>query len=238
MAAITELASGVGHEINNPLAIIVMRIEMLMDRLRTSEDGGKSDKGVLDQLQSVLNNADRIARIVRSLRMMSASGKHETSRLTPIETIVTSALELVSERMKRHGVAVKSEIQTGLIADCRASEIGQAILGLLQNSLDAVGNTRGAWIELRVQQEEGMIVLSVTDSGSGLPESIRERLMQPFFTTKAEGASKGLGLAVSKGILEAHGGSLRYDPASTNTRFVITLPLAATADSVSHKRAS
>jgi signal transduction histidine kinase len=84
------------------------------------------------------------------------------------------------------------------------------------------------WVELQVKNAGKDVEISVTDSGMGIPEKIRDKLGQPFFTTKVVGHGTGLGLSISKGIVEAHGGRLNLDPECGHTRFVVTLPKAVT----------
>ena len=117
-----------------------------------------------------------------------------------------------------------SEIRKGLVIECRPSQISQALLNLLNNSFDAVANLSHAWVRLDVVERDGSVELSVTDSGKGIAPELREKILQPFFTTKELGQGVGLGLSISNGLIESHRGMLRMDTRSSNTRFVVTLP--------------
>lgn len=99
-----------------------------------------------------------------------------------------------------------------------------ALLNLLNNSFDAVQSLSEKWVSISVVQHANRVEIRVEDSGRGIPADIAEKMMQPFFTTKKTGQSMGLSLAVSFGIIEAHGGHLRFDGEKTNTNFVILLP--------------
>ena len=96
----------------------------------------------------------------------------------------------------------------------------------MNNSFDAVLDLPEKWIDITVTAKESKVEISVTDSGSGIPEQVAKKLMQPFFTTKEIGKGSGLGLSTSAGILKSHQGTIAYDPNSKNTRFVIQLPMA------------
>ncbi len=97
-------------------------------------------------------------------------------------------------------------------------------MNLLNNSYDAVIAKAERWIQISADQQGEGVRIFVVDSGVGIPVEIRDRIMQPFFTTKEVGRGTGLGLSISSGILEAHGGRLELDSSSPNTKFVMVLP--------------
>jgi signal transduction histidine kinase len=109
-------------------------------------------------------------------------------------------------------------------------QIAQVLLNLIRNSCDAIERGAEKWIRIAVTRLPDSIEISVSDSGRGIPENVREKIFQPFFTTKEVGRGTGLGLSVSKGIVEAHGGTITLDTKSTHTRFVVTLPLRGEQD--------
>jgi C4-dicarboxylate-specific signal transduction histidine kinase len=97
-------------------------------------------------------------------------------------------------------------------------------LNLLNNSFDATQSLTDRWIKVKAWEEPNQISISVTDSGHGIPEGIREKILEPFFTTKEVGKGTGLGLSISLGIIKSHGGTLEIDGNAENTRFLIHLP--------------
>lgn len=107
---------------------------------------------------------------------------------------------------------------------CRPVEISQVVLNLIGNAYDAIGAHCGAWIRLEISREGNWTCLSVTDSGPGIPEELRQSIMQPFFTTKRGVQGMGLGLSLAKRIIEGHGGTLIVDSECPHTRFVAQLP--------------
>jgi signal transduction histidine kinase len=98
-------------------------------------------------------------------------------------------------------------------------------MNLLNNAYDAVQSGTHSWIEIAATTENNILKISITDSGSGISQSIQDKIMMPFFTTKEVGKGTGLGLSISQGIIEEHGGKLYFDPSSKNTRFTIELPI-------------
>ncbi len=97
-------------------------------------------------------------------------------------------------------------------------------MNLLNNACDAVEHLSSRWIELKVVSLEHSVVIEVIDSGTGIPQEIQEKMMRIFFTSKPVGKGTGLGLSISRAIIEDHGGTLKYVPTPTNTRFVIEFP--------------
>jgi signal transduction histidine kinase len=108
--------------------------------------------------------------------------------------------------------------------ECRPTQITQVLLNLLNNARDAAEESEERWVQLDVTELADWIRISVTDSGKGIPVEIREKIMSPFFTTKAVGKGTGLGLSITKSIVDSHRGTLILDEESVQTRFVIELP--------------
>jgi len=118
-----------------------------------------------------------------------------------------------------------SLIDPDLRVTCREVQIAQAILNLLQNAFDAVVENRGdKWIEIRVGAAGNSVVVSVRDSGPGVPSNIKDRIMEPFFTTKPIGKGMGLGLSLAQSIAKQHGGELTFGELEGHTCFSLALP--------------
>lgn len=108
--------------------------------------------------------------------------------------------------------------------NCRGVQISQVLLNLLNNAFDAIELLPEKWIKLDAMKMEDTIVIHVTDSGHGIPEEEREKIFQPFYTTKPIGKGTGLGLSLSRKIVQDHKGTLTLDTNSAHTRFVIKIP--------------
>jgi C4-dicarboxylate-specific signal transduction histidine kinase len=168
----------------------------------------------------------RASKIILGLKRFSRDGSHDPMAMIPVSEIVSDATSLCAQRFASHGVTLTvCEIPLSLRVECRGVEISQVLLNLLNNAYDAIHSLKEKWIKIEVvESEHEMVNIMVTDSGGGLSPEVQQKLMQPFFTTKAIGKGTGLGLSISKGILEAHHGRLVYDNKCPNTRFVIELP--------------
>jgi C4-dicarboxylate-specific signal transduction histidine kinase len=181
---------------------------------------------VTESLLRIGNTVKRIGKIVKGLRSFSRSGENDPFVSTAVEQIVSDTLELCKERFRSQGIALKIGPIPDKTIECRAVQVSQVLLNLLNNALDAAKKAEESWVELAVKEEGEGIVFAVTDSGRGIPPEIAARMMDPFFTTKDVGEGTGLGLSIAKGIVEDHGGSLEYDSGSANTRFRFRIPFA------------
>jgi C4-dicarboxylate-specific signal transduction histidine kinase len=222
-AALGEMASGIAHEINNPLAVILGLTAQLRERLTQMEE----DSFVSGGLNTIDKMSKRIASIIKGLRTFSRQTDHDPMVSADLVSIVHETIAICDAGIRASGVKLKIDIPAdGLFVRCRPSEISQVVLNLINNAKDAVSQSRKRSISLSLKREEAWAYLIVDDSGPGVPTDIRERIFQPFFTTKDVGAGTGLGLSISKGIVEAHGGKLYLD-SPKGARFVVKLPTEA-----------
>ncbi len=224
MALLGEMAGGIAHEINNPLAVISGHADHIRMRLET---GRIDPTQVLYSAEKIKAMVGRIGKIVRGLRTFARSDDSDPKTLTSIRSIIEDTLELCSEKLKHSRIELRvAPVPEDLAIECSPTQISQVLLNLISNAKDAVEPLEEKWIELSVSEAGGSVRICVTDSGFGIPKEIRERILFPFFTTKPVGKGTGLGLSISKGICESHQGSLSIDPESERTRFIVSLPVA------------
>ncbi|MFL5815488.1 MAG: ATP-binding protein [Bdellovibrionia bacterium] len=222
MAALGEMAGGVAHEINNPLAIICGSTEFIQSMIARKD----VDQAKLGQLvDRIHHTAFRIVKIVKALRFFARDGSNAPFERESFQAIINDTLEFCQEKFRSHSVNLQlAPISPELKIDCQAVQISQVLLNLLQNAFDAVQGLETRWIRLEVFEAESEIRIVVTDSGTGIPAELRSKIMLPFFTTKDVGKGTGLGLSISQGIITHHRGSLSVDDTSENTCFVVRLP--------------
>lgn len=222
MSALGAMAGGIAHEINNPLMIIHAAATDLYD---LAEEGRATRAEVLTYSGKISQYSERISRIVRSMLHLARDGGGDPLEPVALREIVDEALDLCRQRFVDNDVAlmVASDGLDNLVS-CRAGQIGQVVINLLQNALDAVMLQQGPrWVRLEVERLEGRVVLSVTDSGTGLPPEVAARIMEPFFTTKPVGHGTGLGLSISRQIAIDHGGTLTAGLRGGHTCFALSL---------------
>lgn len=223
LVSLGEMAGGIAHEINSPLAIIQMRAEQLADMV--TEDSSTLDRKSITEASKVISSTiNRISKIIRGLLNFARDCGSDPYKPASVKTLIEETLALCHERLKAHGVELRLvQAEDSLTVECRPGQILQVLINLLNNACDALKSQDKKWIRIDVCNIDKFVEISVEDSGSGIPEALREKIMQPFFTTKPIGEGTGLGLSISKGILENHQGTLSLDTLSPNTRFVIRL---------------
>ncbi len=223
MASLGEMAGGIAHEINNPLAIIQAQSNQLF---RHYQGGNVSAEKLGQGLKTIEETTARIAKIVHGLRSFSRDATGDPFTLHQVEDIVTDTLALCQSRYSKLGVSLKVVPFENTQFYCRPAQIEQILINLLGNALDAVEHLPQKWIELQVQTTETFILFRVTDSGAGIPDQVITNMMNPFFTTKPIGKGTGLGLSLSKGIAADHGGSIQYELYNGHTSFVLRISRA------------
>lgn len=223
MASLGEMAGGMAHEINTPLGAITLSASQLKDLGPRSPEKDEIAKEIV---QDILDSAERISRIVRGLKNFSRDGtKGGEYVFCDLVTVLHESTALCEMQLKNKGI--KLEIGTcpkALDIQCNPSQMAQVFVNLINNARDAVENLPEKWIRISLEDEVDTMKLRVTDSGKGIPEEIRNKLFQPFFTTKKIGKGTGLGLSIIHGIVKHHKGAISVDAENANTSFVVSIP--------------
>ncbi len=221
MAAFGSLLAGVAHELNNPLSIVIGNALLLAEEMEGT--------ALAERAQRVQTAADRCGRIVRSFLAMARQRQAEM-RPAALQELVDASLSLLAYSMRTSGVTVEQAIAADLPSlKCDPDQMVQVLANLLTNARQSLEERpQPRRVVLSARAEGGWALIEVADNGPGIPDAVRSRVFDPFFTTKPVGSGTGIGLAVSRGIVEAHGGSLTLAPAAgEGARFIMHLPLAA-----------
>jgi PAS domain S-box-containing protein len=223
LSALGMMAGGLAHEINNPLGIIHAYASNLLEM---AQDGDISIPVLKSSSEHIKETAERIGSIIKSLRHIAREGEGDPILPASLRDLIERVLELSRERFRMHSVElICPPIDPQLQVPCREVQIAQVVMNLLQNAFDAVLESPGKkWVAVNVSIQDGSVVISVTDSGPGVPPNIRARIMEPFFTTKPVGKGTGLGLSLSRSIAAGHGGDLTLGQQDGHTCFSLTLP--------------
>jgi two-component system, NtrC family, sensor kinase len=222
MASIGLLAAGVAHEVNTPLAGISSYTQML----RGQVEPGDPRAGLLEKIEK---QTFRAAKIINNLLNFSRSGRGD---LEPVDVnhVILDVLSLVEHQLRTARIKVRKELAADL-PPVRGNEnrLQQVFFNLVLNARDAM--PRGGWLTLATHAEDGEVVAEVKDTGVGIKREDIKRIYDPFFTTKGIGRGTGLGLSVSYGILQEHGGAIFVDSApGQGTTFQVTLPAVSVAE--------
>jgi C4-dicarboxylate-specific signal transduction histidine kinase len=226
--ALSHMAGGLAHEISNPLAIIHARASDL--KALTAMGAALPAPLVQEACESIVNTSDRAIRILKGLRALGREASQDPRDWASIYDIIQQAVEMQVSRYERHEVKLTVEVEENLpLLLCRETQIGQIVTNLLNNAFDSIdqGQSTERWVRLGAKSCEGDICVEVSDSGPGVPEEIRTRLMEPFFTTKKMGLGMGVGLSLSRAIAKDHGGSLDLCSGTEHTCFSLKLPLGS-----------
>ncbi len=222
-----EMATGIAHELNQPLTAILNYSSGSL-RLLQKRGNGDADAELHEAIVNIGNDARRAAGIIKGLREFIKRGEHKLEHFN-LRGCIYSAVELLHPRLVQYGIDVRLNCDNDVI-DIVADrvQIEQVVVNLLVNAADAVGAVDRPVKEIGidvVSNGSGAVAVAVSDNGEGLPAEVIEHLFDPFFTTKSEGM--GMGLSISRSIVEAHGGTIEYlvDEAQRPT-FRFTLPIA------------
>ena len=220
MAALGQMAGGMAHEINNPVGIIAATCALAQEKFQSD---GKIPKLLYPILPPLKRRQRAFPKVVKDLRFFAGRPGDEQYEAVPFARIVEKAAAFCSARFKAHQVSFSVDGgDADLSIECRPYHMTQVLMNLLNNAFDAIQTSEEKrWIRVEVMDLGEKIEVAVTDSGHGISEEIRSKIMQPFFSTKEIGQGMGLGLSVSKGILASHSGDLWLDSGSPNTRFVV-----------------
>jgi PAS domain S-box-containing protein len=219
LAALGSLLAGVAHELNNPLSVVVARAAILEER---------DDPATRETASKIRAAAERCARIVRTFLAMARQQQPERVPVA-ISEVVSAALDITGYALKTSGIEVALDLAEHVppvLAD--ADQLHQVFMNLIINAQQALQDQsppRKLSLTSRFDPSANAIRIAVADNGPGIPEAVRHRIFEPYFTTKPLGAGTGVGLAVCLGIVEAHGGTLTAESGDgLGTVFTIVLP--------------
>lgn len=216
MVSLGEMAGGIAHEINSPLAIISGYSGHI---IRMIERNNFNPENILWYSSKIKDTAFRISKIIKSLRSFSGSSDNEQLVETNLDTLIKEVVEFSQEKLRKENIALILEVDEELQISCRPIQVQQVLLNLLNNSIDAIKGSPKPWIKIVTSEVNERISITVIDSGKGIGPLVQAKLMTPFFTTKDVGEGVGLGLSISKGLMESNNGALVYVDDFPNTAF-------------------
>jgi two-component system NtrC family sensor kinase len=248
MGSLGRLVAGIAHELNNPINFVYGNVDFLAqylrdllalcdlyDRAELPEDTRRLAeahkraveydflrKDVEKLLRSIRAGAERTASIVRDLKTFSHAG---TADFQPADLLagLETTLNLIHPLLKNR-ITVHRDFETLPRIDCQAGHLNQVFMNVLTNAAQAVPGEGHIWITARLRGDR--VVITVKDSGPGIPAAVLPQIFEPFFTTKEVGLGTGLGLAISLGVVRAHGGTIDVEsPPGEGATFRIELPI-------------
>jgi C4-dicarboxylate-specific signal transduction histidine kinase len=205
------------------LAIIHGKAGQLKDLVKS---GVVMPEKLIEIAEKIEVTTMRISKIINSLRSFARDGTNDPFEPVSLQSVASETLELCAKRFQSYNIKlIINKPKKDLVIEARPVEISQVLLNLMNNSYDAVQTLSERWVEINFYESSPETVqISVTDSGAGIDREIREKIFQPFFTTKEIGKGTGLGLSVSKSIIDGHQGTLTVNAECPHTQILITLP--------------
>ncbi|HKO92233.1 MAG TPA: ATP-binding protein, partial [Polyangiaceae bacterium] len=228
MASVGTLAAGIAHEINNPLASVMANLDLAVrDAAELVEDAGYTTE-LMDELNDAREAAERVRRIVKDLKIFSRVDDDARGPVD-VERVLESTLRMAWNEIRHRARLIKDYHKTPLV-EANESRLGQVFLNLLVNAAQAIEEGDADRNEIRVKTQvdaQGNVVVSISDTGSGIPDSLRARLFTPFVTTKPAGVGTGLGLSICHRIVSSLGGQIKVDSEEgKGSEFRVILPQA------------
>ena len=249
LESIGRLAAGVAHEINTPIQYLNDSVYFIRDAMQdllahnaklaaalpvppeADEDIEDLKRELPPALDRVVDGLARIAEIVRSMKEFSHVDQREMSRID-LNRAINSTLVIARSEYK-YIAELKTDFQDLPLVTCHGGQVNQVVLNLVVNAAHAIadknkaqGTTEKGLITVTTRIEDGFAVISIGDTGGGIPEAIRKRIFEPFFTTKEVGRGTGQGLSIAHNVIKAHGGKLDFvTEIGKGTTFNVRLPL-------------
>jgi signal transduction histidine kinase len=251
MASLGQLAAGVAHELNNPAGFIYGNMEMLrtcaagLERLLSFYDAAPLPASLIAQvktikeeidyqhsltdLKSIINDchsgAERIRDVVQNLRLFSRLDEAEFKKVD-LHVGLESTIRLLSKYYSSGRITLERDYAELPPVDCYAGQLNQVWMNLLTNAAQAISSEGRVRVETR--EENGMAVVTISDTGEGIAAEHVKKIFDPFFTTKPVGEGTGLGLSITYGIIERHGGTISVESRmGEGTTFTIIIPIDA-----------
>lgn len=229
MASLGRLAATVAHEVNNPLFGMLTYARLTMKDLDRLEADPTVKARMRDNLEVIERESKRCGELMKNL-LAFARQRAPQLKPTSVNEVVGNAVQLLRHKLELNQIELRQELDAALPEIvCDASQVQQVLVVLVANAAEAIG--RGGIITVSTAQRDGGgAAIVIADNGPGIPPELQEKVFEPFFTTKESEHRTGLGLAVAKGIIERHGGSMTLASApGEGAEFTILLPAEATA---------
>lgn len=220
-----ELAAGIAHEINNPLQVIIGNTELILDTFEL-------DERLKQKLEDIMAAAEQIKEIAKAMTRFADARRTEEKELLDFGEVVQEAAQLVAYSLVRESVKVNIELSPTPQIWGRRGELEEIVVQLLRNAGEAIAESgKGSQVTVRVKSLGEQVRLEVEDDGPGIPSHLKDKIFDPFVTTKAAKGGTGLGLAIVQNLVTAHKGKIWLeDSPSGGAKFVVELPAWVTTE--------
>lgn len=227
LESLSQLASGVSHELNQPLASSRLWVSLLREML-SKEINEKDKEKMNEMLKSVEDDISSMDKIIRKLSYFAQQSKLKPTQIN-LNELIHRLLDMLGKKLKSEHITIKKELAPDLPKNfCDINQIEEVLINLISNSRDALAKKNGGTLTFKTKvhgSEE--VILEVSDTGCGMSEDVQDRIFDPFYTTKGVGKGTGLGLSVIYGIMKQHNGKIEVkSEAGKGTICILTFPVA------------
>ncbi|MFZ0436534.1 MAG: ATP-binding protein, partial [Candidatus Sulfotelmatobacter sp.] len=228
MASLGKMAAVVAHEVNNPLSGILTYSKLIRKWVASGQTEHEKRDEAMQCLELIATESRRCGELIKNLLSLSRTAPMNVQS-TDLHAVIDRCLLLVRHQLELGAI----ELQLRLAEDlprvpCDPAQIEQVLIALIMNAIDAMPRGGNLWIETRLSNDEAEIEITVRDDGAGIAPDVLPHIFEPFLTTKESGHGVGLGLAISRGIVERHNGRIEVaSELGRGTTFTITLPSEA-----------
>jgi len=224
LAALGEMSAGVAHELNNPLLVVKGFNERVEYKLK--KDHPQAYEATKKYLQDMNEGADRMKTIISNMQEFSRSSDHKCQP-TNINDVIDKSFLLLKEQLHLHEIRVEKNLTgTNPIINADANRLEQVFFNIIANAKDALETSKNKQLRVATTVENGNVLMSFSDNGTGIEQTIQGKIFDPFFTTKDVGKGTGLGLSISYGIIKEHQGTITVTSVpGKGTTFLIQLPM-------------
>jgi len=225
MASIGKMAAVVAHEVNNPLSGILTYAKLLRKWVGSGQVGHEKREEAMECLELIATESRRCGDLVKNLLTLSRSAPMNIAP-TDLQAVIDRCLLLVRHQLELGGIHLQLKLAEDLPrVPCDPAQIEQVLIALIMNAIDAMPRGGNLWLQTRLSNDEKEIEIQVRDDGAGIAPDVLPQIFEPFLTTKESGHGVGLGLAISRGIVERHGGRIEVQSElGRGTTFTVTLP--------------
>ncbi len=235
MASLGKMAAVVAHEVNNPLSGILTYAKLLRKWVESGQVDREKREETMECLDLIAAESRRCGELIKALLTLSRTAPMNVQS-TNLHAVIDRCLLLVRHQLELGGIELQLKRAEDLpLVSCDPAQIEQVLLALIMNAIDAMPRGGNLWIETRLSSDDAEIEIQVRDDGAGIAPDVLPHIFEPFLTTKESGHGVGLGLAISRGILERHDGRIEVaSELGRGTTFTITLPNQAPAASLAN----
>lgn len=226
IATLGELIAGITHELNQPLNVIKIICQSTLRDIKTNE--AINQDLLVKDLNDIISQVNKMSEIINHMRIFTRRTEGTLMERININTPIEGVFKIMGQQLRDRNIDVVTQLSEDLYVKGDGIRLEQVFMNLITNARDAVEKARkeeGMKIIIRTYKRDGSVIIEVEDNGIGIPERLKEKIFEPFYTTKEVGKGTGLGLSISKQIIEEHNGRIEVESeVGKGTIFRVVLP--------------